>query len=144
VRRRRRMLIVYAVAAVALALAAMPSIAIAGKGGNGGGKGGGNRDAGSASIAFHGGDGAYAAGDEISFWVSEPANKSYWVANLCRQDGSVIYEEYLPVSNVDNPGVAGAFHLSFSGAAECTAYAWEYPDAYTPVSGASMDYSVSG
>jgi hypothetical protein len=105
------------------------------------GKGGGV-----ATIAFAANTGAAAVaptgGSQVSFTVTanvKPADVyNLWVANVCSQNGVTVSAEYHPVQN----GVAGPFTLTPSGT-QCNAFVWVFPDAWTPLSGGSMIYSVS-
>jgi len=86
-----------------------------------------------------------AAGDSVSFRIGTDGVKArdvnkLWVANKCRQDGEVVYAQYLPVKD----GLAGGFDLSWGGgAASCSAYVWMFPSSETPIRGASMSYDAS-
>jgi hypothetical protein len=89
------------------------------------------------------------AGGTVSFSVNASAVKQsdlyfLWVANLCYQNGNLVYARYLPIQNPGSNGLAGAFSLDWSGggAAECMAYVWMFPQSSTPLRGASMTYSV--
>ena len=111
-------------------------------------KGGGNTGAANtATIAFANTGFAAAsgpsAGSQVSFSVTanvKPADVfSLWVANICSQNGVTVSAEYHGVQN----GVAGPFALA-SGGTQCTAYVWMFPDAWTPLKGGSMSYTVAG
>jgi hypothetical protein len=130
---------VLALLAVVFALgAAAPSFA--GKGGGG---------SGSVSIAFAD-TGAFAAarapsaGSSIAFSVSSNLKSgdaaNLWITNYCTQNGSTIYAE----SHGAGTGYSGPFNLSWSGggAAECTAYAWVFPNANRWLG--TMTYSAAG
>jgi hypothetical protein len=127
-------------AAACLALVAAP--AYAAKGGSGGG---GN---GTATIAFAttgfaaaAGTGGTAASSSVSFSVTANVKSAdvanLWVANICTQNGVTVSAEYHQVQN----WVAGPFATSGS---QCKAYVWMFPDAWTPLKGGSMTYSVTG
>jgi hypothetical protein len=132
---RRRSLAVL-VAFALLALGAAPAFGAKGGGGKGGGHGTTTVTIQFASSTLQ--PAALTAGDQVTFAVTEPSTMSIWVANKCYKDGALVYSEYQGV--VDNS--AGPFTLdSDTGGAQCTAYAWAYPDLYTPL--ASLSYSVS-
>jgi hypothetical protein len=108
----------------------------------GGGTAGGNN---TATIAFaNTGSAAISAlstGSQASFAVTanvKPADVySLWVANICSQNGVTVSAEYHPVQN----WLAGPFTVT---GAQCTAYVWLFPDAWTPLKGGSMTYAVTG
>jgi hypothetical protein len=122
-------------AAVAVALVAAPAF-----GAKGGGGAGGN---GTATIAFASAarTSVPSAGSQVSFAVTAnvkpSAVYSLWVANVCSRDGVTVSAEYHPVQDWS----AGPFALDASGV-DCTAYVWMFPDAWTPLKGGSMSYSV--
>ncbi len=126
--------------AVVFALA-LTATAFAAKGG--GNTGGTN----TATIAFantgFAATGAPSAGSQVSFSVAanvKPADVSLlWVANICSQNGVTVSTEYHGVQN----GIAGPFALGSAGT-QCTAYVWLFPDAWTPLKGGSMSYTVAG
>jgi hypothetical protein len=106
----------------------------------------GSKGGGVATIAFAGSTGGATVGptggSQVSFTATanvKPADVyNLWVANVCSQDGVTVSAEYHPLQS----GVAGPFTLSPSGT-QCNAFVWLFPDAWTPLSGGSMTYSVS-
>jgi hypothetical protein len=104
------------------------------------------KSSGVATIAFAGAQTAATTapvvGSQVSFAVTANVKASdlynLWVANVCSQDGVTVSAEYHPVLN----GVSGPFTLNTSGTS-CNAYVWLFPDAWTPLSGGSMTFSVS-
>jgi hypothetical protein len=118
------------VAALCFALAAVP--AFGAKGGN------------TASIAFANTGlaavSAPSAGSQVSFAVTanvKPSDVySLWVENICSVNGVTVSAEGHPVQS----WVASSFTAAGT---QCTAYVWMFPDAWTPLKGASMTYSVS-
>ena len=127
-----RILKLAAFAAVCLALVAAPAL---------GAKGGGN---GTATIAFATSGSVLLAaspaeGSSVSFAVTAnvKANDVYslWVANICSENGVTVSAEYHPVLGWN----AGPFTTAGTS---CTAYVWMFPDAWTPLRGGSMTYSV--
>jgi hypothetical protein len=127
------------VSLAAICILALAAPAFGAKGGNGGGGA-------VATIAFATPPGSASTlpshGSQVNFAVTANVKPSQlyslWVANICSQNGVTVSAEYHPVSN----SLAGPFTLGSSGE-QCTAYVWLFPDAWTPLSGGSMTYSVS-
>jgi hypothetical protein len=100
---------------------------------------------GSATIAFATAGASIdpTAGSQVSFAVTanvKPADVySLWVANVCSQDGVTISTQYAPVQD----WTAGPFTLPSAGA-QCNAFVWLFPDAWTPLKGGSMTFTVTG
>ena len=106
----------------------------------------GSKGGGVATIAFAGTQGsatvAPTGGSQVSFTVTANVKtadlNNLWVANICTKDDVTVSAEYHGVLN----GLSGPFTLSPSGT-QCNAYVWVFPDAWTPLSGGSMTFSVS-
>ncbi len=112
-----------------------------------------------ASISFAAGEqqktaGAHLRGDLVSFKVDALRVKErdldyVWVANWCYQGGYAVSAEHRPVMYAEyRSGLAGTFTLDSASwqadGAECTAYAYVWPNTRTPLDGASISYQVVG